>query len=85
VEIWRGVSSTGGAGRGPPRRARQGCWTGSSTWTVDGELAEDLHEEELDGAMDGVLDRCLRGEELTRSGLGERSRASRQGARNGAA
>jgi hypothetical protein len=52
---------------------------------VDGELAEDLHEEELDGAMDGVLDRCLRGEELTRSGLGERSRASRQGARNGAA
>jgi hypothetical protein len=52
---------------------------------VDGELAEDLHEEELDGAMDGVLDRCLRREELTRSGLGERSRASRQGARNGAA
>jgi hypothetical protein len=41
---------------------------------ADKELAEDLHGKELDGAVDMELTWYLRGEELTRSGLGERSR-----------
>jgi hypothetical protein len=78
----------GGAGRGPQRRARLGCWTGTVDGELDGdlhgaadeELGEHLHGEEHDGAVDGELAGYLRGEELTRSGLGERSRqATRSG------
>jgi hypothetical protein len=54
----------GGAGWGPPLRARWGCWTGSSIGVLDEELDEDLHGEELNGVMDGELIEDLHREEL---------------------
>jgi hypothetical protein len=39
----------GGTGGGPPLRAQRWCWMGSSTGSVNEELDEDLHREELDG------------------------------------
>jgi hypothetical protein len=47
---------------------------------ADRQHAEDLHGKELDGAVDRELTGYLHGEELTRLGLGERSR---QAARSG--
>jgi hypothetical protein len=74
----------GGTGGGPPLRAQRWCWMGSSTGSVNEELDEDLHREELDGVHGrGASRRPPRGGARWGRGWGAHRRPARGGARWG--